>query len=199
MSLRATWSGNCLAGGLASVPQGPLPILRRLVTDRALSCLVLVVSDRRAAGTEVDGAGPLIRDEIIGIWPGAEVSIRIVPDERLEIAEAIRAAARAGAALVLTSGGTGLAPRDVTPEATRDVLEKPAPGIVHALLAGGLAETPHAMLSRPEAGTVGRTLVVNLPGSPPGAVESLRAIRPALPHAIDVLRGDPGAEEGHAL
>jgi molybdenum cofactor synthesis domain-containing protein len=168
------------------------------VDERALACLVLVVSDRRAAGTAVDGAGPLLRSEVVAVWPNARVAISIVPDERPVIADAIRGASTAGTALVLTSGGTGLAERDVTPEATRDVLERFAPGLVHAMLSAGIASTPKAMLGRPEAGTLGRTLVVNLPGNPKGAVDSLRAILPVLPHAIDVLSGEPGAEKGHS-
>jgi gephyrin len=99
--------------------------------------------------------------------------------------------------LILTTGGTGFAPRDVTPEATRLVIEKEAPGLVLAMLRDSLAITPHAMLSRMAAGIRGRTLIVNLPGSPKAARENLATILPALPHALELLRDDPGAEAGH--
>lgn len=157
---------------------------------------VLVVSDRRAAGA-ADLTGPQLVARIADALPGAESVIRTVPDEADQIESALRAWCDEGADLVLTTGGTGLALRDVTPEATRAVLERPAPGLVHAMLAAGIAGTPHAMLGRPEAGTAGRTLIINLPGSPRGAMDALGALAAALPHALEVLRGDQAAENGH--
>lgn len=121
----------------------------------------------------------------------------MVPDERGEIGAALREWADAGVAdLILTTGGTGFAPRDVTPEATLEVIDRLAPGLAETMRAAGGRATPHAMLSRAVAGMRGRTLIVNLPGSPRAAQESLEVILPALPHALDLLAGDAG-DAGH--
>ena len=125
------------------------------------------------------------------------VSAQVVPDEIGKVATAILDAVRAGANVVLTSGGTGLSPNDVTPEATRRVIDREVPGIAEALRAHSLARTPHGMLSRGVAGAVGATLVVNLPGSPRAVRESLEALLPVLPHAVELLAGESG-EAGHA-
>jgi molybdopterin adenylyltransferase len=153
---------------------------------------VLTVSDGVAAGTRDDRSGDAL-DELLRA-EGYDVERRMVPDEREQIAAAIRELA-AEARLVLTTGGTGLAPRDVTPEATRNVLEREAPGISEALRADSIAKTPHGLLSRGAAGVVGRTLVVNLPGSTGGCRDGFAVLRPALGHALELLADDPTAHE----
>jgi molybdenum cofactor biosynthesis protein B len=150
------------------------------------------VSDGVAAGSREDRSGDLLGELLEG--DGYEVERRVVPDERGAIADAIRELADS-ARVVLTTGGTGLAPRDVTPEATRDVLEREAPGIGEALRADSIAKTPHGLLSRGAAGIVGRTLVVNLPGSTGGCRDGFAVLRPALAHAIELLADAPTAHE----
>jgi molybdenum cofactor synthesis domain-containing protein len=159
---------------------------------------LLTVSDRAAEGVYEDRSGPALRQLIEGTLRAQVTQTAVVPDERATIADRLRAWADGGAVdLILTTGGTGVAPRDVTPEATQDVIEKAAPGLAEAMRAASLQVTPHAMLSRAVAGIRRRTLIVNLPGSPKGAVENLRAIIAALPHAIALLRGDTPDAAGH--
>jgi molybdenum cofactor synthesis domain-containing protein len=124
----------------------------------------------------------------------------VVPDDSPSIqATLMDWADQARLDLILTTGGTGFAPRDVTPEATRAVIEREAPGLAEAMRAASLAKTPHAMLSRAVCGIRGRTLVINLPGSPKAARENLETILPAIPHAIALLRESPDSERGHLL
>ncbi len=149
-----------------------------------MKAAVLTVSDRVSRGAAEDTSGNLLDELLRG--DGHEVERRVVPDEADEIAAAIEELA-ASAELVLTTGGTGLAPRDVTPEATRTVLQREAPGIAEALRADSIAKTPHGLLSRGVAGVVGRALVVNLPGSPGGCRDGYAVLQPAIGHAVALL------------
>ena len=153
---------------------------------------VLTVSDGVAEGTREDESGELLAGLLAA--EGYEVERRVVPDDRDAIAEAIAELAEE-AALVLTTGGTGLAVRDITPEATAEVLERSAPGIAEAIRADSIAKTPHALLSRGVAGVRGETLVVNLPGSTGGCRDGFEVLRPALAHALSLLAGKPTAHK----
>ena len=160
---------------------------------------VLTISDRSAAGKREDRSGDLLAKFVLGQgWD--LISREIVPDEIGEIKEVLETWADEGRVdLILTTGGTGFAPRDVTPEATRAVVEREVPGIPEALRQEGLKNTPHAMLSRSVAGIRGRCLIINLPGSPKAVKESLPILLPVLPHAIELLKDLPDTSISHHL
>ena len=154
-----------------------------------MKAAVLTVSDRVARGEAEDESGAAL--EVLLVGEGYDVARRVVPDERSEIADAIEELTDE-ARLVLTTGGTGVAPRDVTPEATASVLERQVPGIAEALRADAARRTPHGLLSRGVAGLRGSALVVNLPGSPGGCRDGFAVLREALPHALKLLAGERG-------
>jgi molybdenum cofactor synthesis domain-containing protein len=153
-----------------------------------VNAAVLTVSDGVHAGVRDDTSGDtleqLLREE------GYEVTRKLVADDTSAITSALEELTEAGALLILTTGGTGFAPRDVTPEATRAVIDREAPGIAEAIRADAIARTPHALLSRGVAGLRGGTVVVNLPGSPGGCRDGFAVIRPALRHGIELAAGD---------
>ena len=154
-----------------------------------ITAAVLTISDRSARGEREDLSGGVIQELLQST--GAEVkNYRIVPDEKDIIARnLVEFADELGVDLIVTTGGTGLAPRDVTPEATLEVIDKRVPGLEETMRAESIKVTPHGMLSRAVAGIRGRTLIVNLPGSPKAVRETLSVILPALPHAVELLRG----------
>ena len=156
-----------------------------------MKAAILTVSDKGHRGERIDESGPAL-----AAWLGERnfkiIWTRILPDSAPDISAQLIEWADSGVIdLILTTGGTGVSPRDVTPEATRRILERDIPGIAEAMRASSLAKTPYALLSRAVAGIRGKTLIVNLPGSPKGAIENLASVWPALPHAIKKINGDP--------
>ena len=150
---------------------------------------VLTISDRAARGEAEDRSGPAIVDVVLASLSAEIILQELIPDERPIIEETLRRWCDACQVdLALTTGGTGFAPRDVTPEATLAVIERPAPGFAEAMRAASLQVTPHAMLSRAVSGIRGQTLIINLPGSPKAVREHLAVILPALPHAVELLQ-----------
>jgi molybdopterin adenylyltransferase len=154
-----------------------------------ISTAILTVSDKGSRGERIDGTGPAIRSQLED--KGYKIDYyKIIPDEKVDIEkELIYLCDEMKVDLVLTNGGTGFSPRDVTPEATRNVIEKYVPGFGEAMRMKSLEITPRAMLSRTISGIRGKTLIVNLPGSPKAAIENLQVILPALPHGIEILTG----------
>ena len=152
---------------------------------------IITLSDKGSQGEREDESGKIIREMLVNI--GAAVDhYEVLPDEKPGIIAVLSRLADSGTIdLILTTGGTGVAPRDVTPEATREVIERELPGMAEAMRAESLKKTPHAMISRAIAGIRKRTLIVNLPGSPRAVRENLAVILPALPHAIEKINGDP--------
>jgi molybdopterin adenylyltransferase len=158
-------------------------------TFQEIPATVITVSDRCFSGTRDDLSGPAVM-RVLAEAGAIGVSAMIVPDESEQIAAAIRTAASQKAALILTTGGTGLAPRDVTPEATLSVCDRLVPGLAELIRRDGAKHTPFAALGRGVCGIAGGSLVINLPGSPAGAESSLRAVLELLPHALELLAGE---------
>jgi molybdenum cofactor synthesis domain-containing protein len=158
---------------------------------------LLTLSDRSASGERADASGPALADLIRAQnWLVAKQAI--LPDDESAIRATLIEWADSGEVdVILTTGGTGFAPRDITPEATRAVIERDAPGLAETMRAESLKKTPHAMLSRAVAGVRGCTLIINLPGSPKGALENLQTVLQVLPHAVQLLTDDPGSEASH--
>jgi molybdopterin adenylyltransferase len=163
----------------------------------AVRCAILTISDRSSRGERPDTSGVVLVDK--ATQSGWQVmATAIVPDEVEQIKEVLIAWCDQGQIdLILTTGGTGFAPRDVTPEATEAVLHRLAPGIAEAMRQDSLRKTPHGMLSRAIAGIRDRTLIINLPGSPKAVLENLEVILPVIPHAIELILDRPGTEQGH--
>ena len=173
--------------------------VQRMPERDELRAGVITISDRSARGERPDQTGPLI-GEILTSAGWTLIFASIVPDNLELIKQTIVDCVDTGELDVLfTAGGTGFGVRDVTPEATSQVIERSAPGLAEAMRARSLQITPHAMLSRGVAGIRGRTLIVNLPGSPKAAQENLDVVLPVLGHAVQLLRDDPQAEMGHIL
>ena len=152
---------------------------------------VITTSDKGYRGERDDASGDVIRELVGGL--GAELAFStVVPDEQEEIKKAlIQGADEMGLDLIMTTGGTGVSPRDVTPDATREVIEREIPGFAEAMRMAGLQKTPHAMISRAVCGVRGQTLIVNLPGSPKAVREGLEVILPAISHTVAKIQGDP--------
>lgn len=162
-----------------------------------IRCGILTLSDRSSRGERGDSSGPALA-ALVEAENWSVVKHEILPDEEAAIRGILTSWADSGELdVILTTGGTGFSPRDVTPEATRAVIDRETPGLAEAMRAASLKITPHAMLSRIVTGIRGKTLIVNLPGSPKGAVENLQVILPVLPHAVQLLREDPASESSH--
>ncbi|HTX78068.1 MAG TPA: MogA/MoaB family molybdenum cofactor biosynthesis protein [Longilinea sp.] len=161
-----------------------------------IRCAILTVSDRSSRDESLDLSGPTLAKamEVLG-WKVTATAI--VPDEQDRIKAHLLEWSSGNIDLILTTGGTGFAPRDVTPEATLSVLDKQAPGLSELMRRESYAQTPHAALSRAVAGVKNRTLIVNLPGSPQGALQNFEIITHLIPHVVELLRDEPSAEKGH--
>ncbi|WP_320174981.1 MogA/MoaB family molybdenum cofactor biosynthesis protein [Maridesulfovibrio sp.] len=173
---------------IGELPDGVAPLT---IKKEGYSIAYVTLSDKGAAGERKDKAGPLIAEMIKNALPVSIAQGYLIPDECTDLKALLMHLAHVdGYDLIMTTGGTGVGPRDVSPEATLAVIEKRLPGFERAITATGLAKTPHAMISRAVAGTLGESVVVNFPGSPKAVRESLEAVLPALKHTVDKLQGD---------
>ncbi|MCJ7431889.1 MAG: MogA/MoaB family molybdenum cofactor biosynthesis protein [Anaerolineales bacterium] len=158
---------------------------------------ILTLSDRCVRGERTDASGPALAD-LVRAQSWSVIKQALLPDDESAIRAELTAWADSGEVdIILTTGGTGFSPRDVTPEATRAIIQREASGLAEAMRSASLAKTSHAMLSRSVAGIRGQTLIINLPGSPKGALENLQVVIPVLGHAIQLLKEDPSSESGH--
>jgi molybdenum cofactor synthesis domain-containing protein len=169
------------------------------MTSEPIRFGIITASDRSSAGQRPDISGQWLVDEIKrNRWIVSRTTI--LPDDQSVLQETLALWADSGEIdIILTTGGTGFSPRDVTPEATLAIIDRLAPGIAEAMRSASLSITPHAMLSRAVAGIRKQTLIINLPGSPKAALENLATILPALPHAVQLLKSDPASEKGHKI
>jgi len=166
---------------------------------KMLRAAILTVSDRSFKGERADSSGPAL-ESVIQAQGWRVIHTAVTPDDARAIQALLTAWSDSGQVdLILTTGGTGFAPRDVTPEATQAVIERSAPGLAEAMRAESLKITPHAMLSRAVCGIRAKTLIINLPGSPKAAVENLRTVLPVLQHAVELLQDSPAAESHHTV
>jgi molybdenum cofactor synthesis domain-containing protein len=160
---------------------------------------IITISDRSSRGERIDESGPALV-HAVSQQGWQVIRTEILPDEIEQLIKTLTEWTESGAMdLILTTGGTGFSPRDITPEATQAVIQRPTPGLSEAMRSASLRITPHAMLSRATSGIRARTLIVNLPGSPKGALENFAVLLPILPHAIQLLRDDPSAEVSHHI
>jgi molybdenum cofactor synthesis domain-containing protein len=165
--------------------------------QKSLRIGILTVSDRSSLGERDDLSGPALQ-EMVKSRGWQVIGVQVVPDEMQMIKDRlVRWSDSNQVDIILTTGGTGFSSRDITPEVTLEVIEREAPGIAEAMRAESLKITPHAMMSRARAGIRGGTLIINLPGSPKAAIENLKVVLPIMEHAVELLSGDPGAEQGH--
>ena len=187
---QAAHAAQCLLlTALTDLPEGPLEVTARK-TGHSLAWVTL--SDKGARGQRLDLSGPAIAEMIGSAMPLCHSQGFLLPDEPAPLRALLTELALGmGFDIICTTGGTGLSPRDITPQTTAALLDTPLPGFTQAMLAASLAKTPHAVISRAAAGTLGQSIIINLPGSRKAVVENLAAVLPALPHALAKLQGDP--------